>query len=94
MQNNDGTPAIVDLDGAIDAMALMYGLGLGKLPENDFWDKRQLVEDYVAKAIAAEREACAKIAETRLKTVPMSLDAGSGAHMIAAAIRARNTSQG
>jgi hypothetical protein len=70
MRNNDGTPATMDLQGAITTIGFMCELlkvlGVGDVPENTFWTARGLLEKYEEAIIAAEREACAKISEQSL----------------------------
>jgi hypothetical protein len=100
MRNNDGTPATVDLHGAITTIGFMCELlkvlGVGDVPENTFWTARGLLEKYEEAIIAAEREACAKIAE-QFATTTARLDGGAenstaaaGMANVAAAIRARS----
>lgn len=63
MNKADGTTAQVDLAGAVSAIALMYELGFGELPESEFWEKRAILERFEASIRKAEREACAALVE-------------------------------
>lgn len=95
MRNNDGTPATVDLQGAITTIGFMCELlnvlGVGDVPENTFWTARGLLEKYEEAIIAAEREACAKIAEARAKDAEHGTWQAQEGLLIAADIRARST---
>ena len=57
MQKADGTPADVDLVGAMDVVALMYALGFDDETDDiTFWEKRSLIEEYERQIRADERQ--------------------------------------
>ncbi len=64
MKSKDRKTAKVDLAGAASVISTMYALGFDDdTDENAFWEKRAILEKYEDAVRAAEREACAKIAE-------------------------------